>query len=200
MADNYTKTDYVQLVKERERLQKQLPAAPFTILRFPDPRLRTHAKPITEVTDEIRDIADKMLTTMYAAVGVGLSATQIDIHKQLIVADVSKDHDCPICLVNPVITEREGELENEEGCLSVPQFFAKVKRAEYVKVAGLDRDGRATEIEADGLLAICMQHEIDHLQGKLFIDHLTPLKRQRLLAHIKKQQKKAAHQAAPEVA
>ncbi len=193
---DYTEINYARLVKVRERLQKQPPTAPFTILRFPDPRLRKKARPVTEVTDEIRDVADKMLTTMYASAGVGLAATQVDIHQAIVVMDVSEERDHPICLINPRIIEREGEVENQEGCLSVPEFYATVKRAARVKVAALDRDGQALEFEADGLLADCVQHEIDHLRGRLFIDYLSPLKRQRLLAQIKKQQKKAAHRAA----
>ncbi len=194
--DDYPEVNYGRLVKVRERLQKQPPTAPFTILRFPDPRLRTRAKPVAEVTGEIRDIADKMLTTMYASAGIGLSATQVNVHRQIIVMDVSEHRNRPMYLINPRITAREGEVENQEGCLSVPRFYATVKRASCVKIEALDRNGQALELETDGLLANCVQHEIDHLHGKLFIDHLSPLKRQRLLAQIKKQQKKAAHKAA----
>ena len=191
---DYTEINYGRLVKLRERLQKHPPAVvPFTILRFPDPRLRTKAAPVAEVTDEVRDIADKMLTTMYAAAGIGLAATQVDVHRQIIVLDVSEHRDRPMCLINPRVVASEGEVENQEGCLSVPKFYATVKRAACVKVAALDRDGQPTELEADGLLADCIQHEIDHLRGKLFIDYLSPLKRSRLLSQIKKQQKKVAH-------
>ncbi len=193
---DYTEIDYGRLVKVRERLQNQPLAAPYTILRFPDPRLRRRACPVAEVTDETRDIAAKMLTTMYASAGVGLAATQVDIHQEIIVMDVSEQRDRPLCLINPAIVAREGETENQEGCLSVPGFYATVKRAARVKITALDRDGRAVELEADGLLADCVQHEIDHLRGRLFIDHLSPLKRQRLLAQLKKQQKKAAHASA----
>ena len=194
-TDGYTEVSYNRLVKIRERSRKLPPAAPFAILCFPDPRLRTKAQPVEEVTDEIRDIADKMLTTMYASAGVGLSATQVNIHKRIIVVDVSDSRDYPMHLINPRITEREGEVESSEGCLSVPEFYTEVKRAARVKVEALNRDGRAVELEANGLLGNCVQHEIDHLNGKLFIDYLSPLKRQRLLAQIKKQRKKAAEKA-----
>ena len=190
--DDYTEIDYGTVVKTRERLQNQPPTVPYAILCFPDPRLRKQAEPVTEVGGEIRDIADKMLTTMYASAGVGLAATQVDIHKQLIVMDVSEGRDHPMCLINPKIVAREGEVEVEEGCLSVPKFYAKVKRAAHVKVEALDRDGREIKMEADGLLADCIQHEIDHLQGRLFIDYLSPIKRRRLLAELKKQQQQTA--------
>ena len=192
---NYKEIDYGRLVKVRERLKNHLPTAPFTILRFPDPRLRKKARPVEEVTDEVRKIADDMLTTMYASAGVGLAATQVDVQKQIIVIDVSEQRNHPMCLINPEIVEREGKAESMEGCLSVPDFRATVTRAARVKVAALDRDGREIEFEASGLLADCVQHEIDHLQGKLFIDYLSPLKRLRLLSQVKKQQKKAARQA-----
>lgn len=192
---NYKETDYARLVKVRERLKNRPPTAPFTILRFPDPRLRQKAQPVEELTDEIRKVADDMLTTMYASAGIGLAATQVNVHKQIVVIDVSEQRNRPMCLINPRIIEREGQTDSMEGCLSVPDFCATVKRAARVKVAALDRDGRAIEFEADGLLADCVQHEIDHLQGKLFIDHLSPLKRLRLLAQVKKQQRKAARQA-----
>ena len=193
---HYKEIDYGSLIKVRERLKKHPPKAPLTILEFPDPRLRTPAQPIGRVTDEIRDTAEKMLTTMYAAAGVGLAATQVNIHKRLIVMDISDDRDHPVCLVNPEITAQKGETFNQEGCLSVPGFYAKVKRAEQVKVAALNLDGQAIELEAAGLLADCIQHEIDHLGGKLFIDHLSPLKRMKFVALAKKQRKKAKHQAA----
>lgn len=188
--ESYAPINYGGLVKLRERLKSSPPATPFTILRFPDPRLRTKAQPVEEVTDETRDIADRMLTTMYASAGIGLSATQVDVHRQIIVMDVSEDRDHPMYLVNPHIVEREGEIESQEGCLSVPEFYAAVKRAERVKVTALDRNGQPFEFEADGLLAACVQHEMDHLQGRLFIDYLSPIKRRRLLDRIRKQQKK----------
>ena len=193
---HYKEIDYGNLVKVRERLKKHPPKVPLTILEFPDPRLRKLAQPIDRVTNEVRDIAGKMLTTMYAAAGVGLAATQVNIHKRLIVMDISDDRNHPVCLINPEITARRGEAVNQEGCLSVPGFYAKVKRAERVKVAALDLDGQTVGFEAGGLLADCIQHEIDHLDGKLFIDHLSPLKRMKFAALAKKQREKAKHQAA----
>ncbi len=188
---HYKEIDYGSLVAVRERLKKHPPTAPLTILEFPDPRLRKPAQAIEQVTDEIRGIAEKMLTTMYAHAGVGLAATQVNIHKRLIVMDISDDRNHPVCLTNPEITERHGEVINQEGCLSVPGFYAQVKRAEQVKIAAMDLDGHAIEFVADGLLADCVQHEIDHLDGKLFIDHLSPLKRMKFVALARKQRKKA---------
>ena len=150
------------------------------ILRFPDARLRTKAKPIDEVTDELRSFIDDMFETMYNAPGIGLAATQVDFHKQLIIVDVSEDKSEPYCFINPVITEAEGEEICQEGCLSVPEYYADVSRAENIKVKALDRDGKPFEVEADGLFAVCIQHEIDHLNGKLFVDYLSPLKQKRL--------------------
>lgn len=192
-SENYKEINYAGLVKVRKRLKLHPPAAPLTILRFPDPRLRTVAQPVKQVNEEVRDTADKMLTTMYALAGVGLAATQVNVHKRLIVMDVSDERNHPICLINPEIVDQQGEMTNQEGCLSVPDFYARVTRAAEIKVTALDLDGRPTELEATGLLADCIQHEIDHLNGKLFIDHLTPLKRQRFLTQLKKQQKKTAH-------
>lgn len=192
----YKEINYAGLLKVRERLKLHPPTAPLTILKFPDSRLRTVAQPIEQVNDEIRDTASKMLATMYASAGVGLAATQVNVHKRLIVMDVSDDRNNPICLVNPEIVDRKGKMTNQEGCLSVPDFYAKVTRAEWIKVTAVDLDGQPTVFEATGLLADCIQHEIDHLNGKLFIDHLSPLKRERFSARLKKQQKKTAHQAA----
>ena len=186
---SHAEVDYSRLVKTRERLKNPPPTAPFTILRFPDSRLRTKARPVEEVTDGTRDIADKMLTTMYASGGVGLSATQVNVHRRIIVMDVSERRDNPVFLINPRITEREGETESQEGCLSVPGFYADVKRSKRVRVEALDRDGQPVELEAGGLLAQCVQHEIDHLDGRLFIDHLSPLRRERLLAMLRKKQR-----------
>ncbi|BCX89760.1 peptide deformylase [Methylomarinovum tepidoasis] len=150
------------------------------ILEFPDERLRKKATPVAAVDDRIRRLVDDMFETMYAAPGVGLAATQVNVHKRVIVIDVSEDKDRPLCLINPEILERDGACEQEEGCLSVPGIFEKVHRAERIKVKALDREGNPFELEADGLLAVCIQHEIDHLDGKLFVDYLSPLKRQRI--------------------
>lgn len=150
------------------------------ILCFPDARLRTKAVPVAEVTDGIREFLDDMLETMYAAPGIGLAATQVNVHQQIIVVDVSEEKNQPHCFINPVITKLEGEEICQEGCLSVPEYFADVQRAEKIKVKALDRDGKEFELEAEGLLAVCIQHEMDHLNGKLFVDYLSPLKQQRL--------------------
>ena len=150
------------------------------ILRFPDARLRTKAVPVTEVTDGIREFLDDMLETMYTAPGIGLAATQVNVHQEIVVVDVSEDKNQPYCLINPVIIKAEGEKICEEGCLSVPEYFAEVKRAEKITVKALDRVRKEFELEADGLLAVCIQHELDHLKGKLFVDYLSPLKQQRL--------------------
>ncbi len=162
-----------------------------TVLRFPDKRLRTKASPVDKVDDDIRQILDDMLETMYEAPGIGLAATQVNIHKQIVVIDVSEDKNQPLFLINPVITHKEGVEISEEGCLSVPAYFAEVERAEQVSVKALNRSGKAFEMDADGLLAVCIQHELDHLKGKLFVDYLSPLKRQRL----QKKMEKLARQA-----
>ena len=160
------------------------------ILHYPDPRLRKIAQAVDSVNDNTRSIVDDMLETMYDAPGIGLAATQVDIHQQIIVIDVSEDKKQPLCLINPEIISTAGTEEMEEGCLSVPDYVANVKRAEEVSIKALDRDGKPFEIEADGLLAVCIQHEIDHLQGKVFVDYLSPLKQKR----IKKKLEKAAKQ------
>lgn len=160
------------------------------ILRYPDPRLRKKAKKVEAVDEEIGRIVDDMFETMYAAPGIGLAATQVNIHKQIITIDVSEDKSDPLCLINPQILDTGGEGEMEEGCLSVPEYYATVKRAETVKVRALDKQGEPFEIEADGLLAVCIQHEIDHLMGKVFVDYLSPLKQSR----VKKKLEKAAKQ------
>lgn len=156
------------------------------ILRFPDARLRTKATPIDEVTDELRCLIDDMFETMYAAPGIGLAATQVDFHKQLIIIDISEDKTEPHCFINPVIVHAEGEEVCQEGCLSVPEYYADVTRAENIRVKALDRNGKEFEVAADGLFAVCIQHEIDHLKGKLFVDYLSPLKQQRLHKKMKK--------------
>lgn len=157
------------------------------ILSFPDPRLRTVAKPVEEVTDEIRQLASDMLETMYEAPGIGLAASQVDRHIQLIVMDLSEEKDQPMVFINPKITPLTDETQAyEEGCLSVPQIYDKVNRPSRVKIEALNLDGEAFKIEADGLLAVCIQHEMDHLSGKLFVDYLSPLKRQRAREKVEK--------------
>ncbi|EGQ7649635.1 TPA: peptide deformylase [Vibrio parahaemolyticus] len=159
------------------------------VLTFPDDRLRTVAKPVEAVTPEIQKIVDDMIETMYDEEGIGLAATQVDIHKRIVVIDISETRDEPMVLINPEILEKRGEDGIEEGCLSVPGARALVPRAAEVTVKALDRDGKEFTFEADDLLAICVQHELDHLQGKLFVDYLSPLKRKRIqdkLAKIKR--------------
>lgn len=163
--------------------------AVLTVLRFPDKRLRTVAEPVTEVTSETQKIIDDMLETMYDEKGVGLAATQVDIHQRIVVMDCSEDQDTPIIMVNPEIIAREGSMMNEEGCLSVPGVYASVERAEKVTVRALDRDGKEFEFDAEELLAICVQHELDHLLGKVFVDYLSPLKRNRITKKLEKEAK-----------
>ena len=160
------------------------------ILHFPDPRLREKALPVGAVDDAVRRLADDMLETMYDAPGIGLAATQVDVRKRLLVIDISEEKNRPLVFINPEIVARDGIEEYEEGCLSVPGIYDKVTRAETVKVRALNRDGEPFELEADGLLAICVQHEIDHLDGKLFVDYLSPLKRQRIKKKLEKVRKK----------
>lgn len=160
------------------------------VLHFPDPRLRTIAKAVEVVDDSIRRIVDDMFATMYDAPGVGLAATQVNIHRRIVVMDVSENKDEPLCLINPEIIESEGEQEGDEGCLSVPEQFETIQRAEFVKIRFQDREGKWSELGAHEMLAVCVQHEIDHLNGKLFIDYLSPLKRNR----IRKKLEKAAKQ------
>lgn len=163
--------------------------AKLEILRFPDDRLRTRAKPVTEVDDTIRQLVDDMFETMYEAPGIGLAATQVNVHKRVIVIDVSVEKDQPMCLINPEIIEKEGVEQHEEGCLSVPGIYETVERADHIKVKALDRDGNPFELETGELLAVCIQHEIDHLNGKLFVDYLSALKRNRIRKKLEKQKK-----------
>jgi peptide deformylase len=160
-----------------------------TILEFPDPRLRTKAVPLARVDNEIRQLIDDLLETMYAAKGVGLAATQVDVHRRVIVADVSEEKNAPLALVNPVIVRRDDVEVSEEGCLSVPGIYEEVSRAKRVAVRALNRDGRSVELELDGLLAVCVQHELDHLDGKLFVDYLSELKRTRIRKKLEKEQR-----------
>lgn len=157
-----------------------------TILEFPDERLRKKAAVVKTVDDKIKKLVDDMLETMYQSHGVGLAATQVDIHQRVIVIDVSEEKDAPLFLINPEIIEKDGIKESEEGCLSVPGFFEKVKRAEHIRVKALNREGQSFEFEARELLAVCVQHEIDHLNGKLFVDYISSLKRQRIKKKLEK--------------
>lgn len=159
------------------------------ILRYPDPRLHKVAKPVVVVDDEIRKLARNMAETIYAAPGVGLAATQVDVHKQLIVIDLSETRDQLLVLINPQILESRGKSDCEEGCLSVPGIFEKVARAEWVKVRALNLDGKSFTTEATGLLSVCIQHEMDHLKGKVFVEYLSRLKQTRILSKLKKQQR-----------
>jgi peptide deformylase len=162
------------------------------ILEFPDPRLRTTATPVTVVDDALRVFIGDLFETMYAAPGIGLAATQVDVHKRLLITDVSVDKDEPYVLINPEILEKDGVTVTDEGCLSVPGYYEAVERAEHIRVRFLDRDGSECELDVHGLLAVCIQHEIDHLNGKLFVDYLSEAKRQRIR---KKLEKERRHQA-----
>ena len=163
------------------------------ILEFPDPRLRTEASPVAEVTETIRTLVGDMLETMYAAPGIGLAATQVNIHQRLLVMDVTEDNSAPLVFINPEVTVLDSELgEYDEGCLSVPGFFETVNRPQRVKASALDREGAPFTLELEGLAAICLQHEIDHLNGKLFVDYLSPLKRQRIRKKLEKDQRQRA--------
>jgi peptide deformylase len=157
------------------------------ILRYPDPRLFTQARRIAVVDDRIRRLAADMTETMYAAPGIGLAATQVDQHVRLIVIDVSEDKSQLLTLINPELLDRSGECEGDEGCLSVPGIYDTVKRSERVRVRALGLDGQPFEIETDGLLAVCIQHEIDHLDGKVFVQYLSPLKQNRIRTKLQKQ-------------
>ncbi len=157
------------------------------ILEFPDPRLRTKATPVQVVDDELRALIDDMFETMYDAPGIGLAATQVDVHKRLLVADVSIDKDAPYVLINPEILEKDGITVTDEGCLSVPGFYEEIERAEHIRVRYLDRDGIEIELDVHGLLAVCIQHEMDHLDGKLFVDYLSEVKRTRIRKKLEKE-------------
>ena len=160
-------------------------------MHFPDSRLRNVARPVEKVDDEIKQLVDDMFETMYDAPGIGLAAIQINVPQRVIVIDVSEDKSEPLCLINPEILEKEGEESMDEGCLSVPEIYETVTRAEKIRVRALDRDGNSFEMDADGLLAVCIQHEIDHLDGKLFVDYLSNLKRQRIRKKLEKQSRQA---------
>ena len=164
------------------------------VLKYPDTRLRIRAEPVTEVNAEIQALITDMLETMYDAPGIGLAATQVNVHKRVLVIDISEDRDQPLCLINPEILSAEGDVSYEEGCLSVPGVFEAVSRSEYIKVKALDETGKPAELNAEGLLAICIQHEMDHLEGKLFVDYLSDLKRDRLKKKLTKTAKRGSGQ------
>jgi len=170
--------------------------AKMTVLQYPDERLRKVAQKIENVDDSIRSVIDDMFETMYEEQGVGLAATQVDIHQRLFVADCSEDQNEPMVFINPEITEAEGHFKNDEGCLSFPGVYAKVECAEKITVTALDKNGERFSRSAEGLMAICIQHEIDHLNGKLFVDYLSPLKRERIRKKLEKEQRLAEKYAA----
>jgi len=159
------------------------------ILEFPDPRLRKQAQPVTAFDAGLRQLVSDMFETMYQAPGIGLAATQVDVHRQLVVMDVSEEKDKPLVLVNPRIVSRAGAQVYQEGCLSVPGVYADVERALEIRVAAQDLDGKPFELDAEGLLAVCIQHELDHLQGKVFVDYLSPLKREMVRKRLEKQRR-----------
>lgn len=161
--------------------------AVLTVLHYPDERLRTQAKPVAEVNDAIRQLVNDMFDTMYDEKGVGLAATQVDVHLQVVVMDVSEERNERRVFINPVIIEADGKTMGDEGCLSVPGSYAEVERAEHIKVKALNEQGEPFELAAEGLLAVCIQHELDHLKGKLFIDYLSPLKRDRIRKKLEKE-------------
>ncbi len=161
--------------------------AHLTVLHFPDERLRTVAKPVDRFDDALHTLIEAMFDTMYDAPGIGLAATQVNVHKRVVVIDVSEEKNDPLVLINPEILEKQGEEEMDEGCLSVPGIYEKVQRADWIKVRAVDRNGEPFELETGGLLAVCIQHEIDHLDGKLFVDYLSTLKRQRIRKKLEKQ-------------
>ncbi|MEO5624707.1 MAG: peptide deformylase [Dokdonella sp.] len=163
-----------------------------TILEFPDPRLRTKAQLVSSFDAALKKLVADMLETMYAAPGVGLAATQVDVHKQLLVADMSENSDQPLVLINPRVLEKDGDQVYQEGCLSFPGIYADVDRALQVKVAAQDVDGKEFVLDVQGPLAVCIQHEMDHLVGKLFVDYLSPLKRALLLKRMEKKRRQSA--------
>src|SRR5579862_8485105 len=166
-----------------------------TILEFPDPRLHTKAQPVTQFDAALGTLIDDMLETMYAAPGIGLAATQVDVHQRVIVIDLSSEHNEALELINPEILTREGEASTEEGCLSVPGIFDEVKRASKVRVRAQDRNGQTFERDYEDVLAVCIQHEMDHLDGKLFVDYLSDLKRERIRKKLGKERRERASQA-----
>jgi peptide deformylase len=170
------------------------PMTKLVILEYPDPRLRKKAAPVEEVDDALRQFIDNLLETMYGANGVGLAATQVDVHKRVIAIDVSESRDQPLVLINPELISKEGEGPGEEGCLSLPGIYDKLKRAIRIRVRALDRNGQPFEMDAEGLLGVCIQHEMDHLEGKLFVDYLSELKRTLIRRRLEKERKqKSTH-------
>lgn len=161
------------------------------ILHFPDDRLRTIAKPVSVVSKKHQKLVNDMLETMYDAPGIGLAATQVNFHERILVIDISEEKNSPIVLINPEILEKDGEQKFDEGCLSVPGIYETVYRAENIRISALNKEGEGFEMQASGLLAVCIQHEIDHLDGKLFVDYLSQLKKQRIRKKLEKQQKSA---------
>jgi peptide deformylase len=168
-----------------------------TILEYPDPRLRTRAVPVDAVDASLRELLDDMLETMYAANGIGLAATQVNVHRRLLVADISEQRNDPRVFINPEILGKSGATTSQEGCLSVPGYYDEIERAQNVRVRALGRDGKPFEVELDGLLAICVQHEIDHLDGKLFVDYLSEMKRQRVRKRLEKDRRLRAEGLTP---
>ena len=160
-----------------------------SILHYPDPRLRNKSTSIARVDDAIRKLVDDMLETMYQAPGIGLAAPQVNVHKRLIVIDISENRNAPLCLINPEIVHKDGIETMEEGCLSVPGIFEPVERAQRIRVKALGRDGKPLDMEMDDVMAVCIQHEIDHLEGKLFVDYLSEMKRQRIRKKLEKQRR-----------
>jgi peptide deformylase len=174
--------------------------ARLTILEYPDPRLRTRATPVTVFDDALSRLVDDMFETMYAAPGIGLAASQVNVHKRLIVIDVSENHDAPRVFINPEILSKEGAAVGEEGCLSVPNIFDKVPRAQKIRIRAQDRTGASFEEDLEGLLAVCLQHEMDHLEGKLFVDYLSDLKRERIRKKLEKERRERAARPAANTA
>jgi peptide deformylase len=166
-----------------------------TILEFPDPRLRTRAKPVTRFDAALGKLVEDMLETMYAAPGIGLAATQIDVHQRIIVIDVSREHNEPLVVINPEIIASEGEAATEEGCLSVPGIFDEVKRSAKIRLRAHDKSGALYERDYEDILAVCIQHEMDHLEGKLFVDYLSDLKRERIRKKLVKERKERGSQS-----
>ncbi len=163
--------------------------AKLEILHYPDPRLRNCARPVDVVDEDVKTLVDNMLETMYEAPGIGLAATQVNVDRRVIVIDVSEDKSQPLCFINPELEEIDGQVELEEGCLSVPGIYETVQRAEQIRVRAVNREGESFTLDAEGLLAVCIQHEIDHLDGKLFVDYLSRLKQQRIRKKAQKQQR-----------
>ncbi len=164
------------------------------ILEYPDPRLRTRAVPVAAVDDAVRQLIDDLIETMYAAKGIGLAASQVDVHRRVLVLDISDSRDQPMTFVNPEILEADGSAPGEEGCLSLPGIYDKLERAARIRVRALDRNGEPFELEADGMLAVCIQHEMDHLEGKLFVDYLSELKRQLIRRRLQKERRQRTSQ------